>query len=286
MNQIIATNLHAVCGAQEPVSWIEAAGAKIAVMRRGKGFPIVCTHAIGHGARDFEPLANLIGNDFEVIALDWPGQGLSPGDGHSPSAARYSEILVAALDALKLDRVILIGNSIGGAASIIAAAKKPERVAALVICDSGGLVKISAFAKFFVGRMAAFFRAGENGKKWFARAYRFYYRRMVLPRKAATAQRERIIAAGYEMAPLLRQAWESFGAPDADIRRLVPTIKCPVWIAWAKSDRVIPWAMCRAAVRKFPNRKIQLFRGGHSAFLENPESFAKGFRAFAKKALK
>lgn len=286
MNAMALTNLRAACGAQEPVDWIEAAGAKLAIMRRGTGFPVLCTHAIGHGARDFEEFARLASNDFEIIALDWPGQGLSPADGHPPSAAHYADILIAALDALKIDRAILIGNSIGGAASIIAAAKNPARVAALVICDSGGLVKISAFAKFFVGRMAAFFRAGENGKKWFARAYRFYYRRMVLPRKAAAAQRERIIAAGTEMAPLLRQAWESFGQPDADIRRLVPTIKCPVWIAWARSDRVIPWAMCRAAVRKFPNRKIQLFPGGHSAFLENPERFAKGFRAFAKKVLK
>jgi len=285
MNAMTAANFRAACGAQEPVTWIEAAGAKLAVMRRGRGFPVVCLHAIGHGARDFEPLANLIGNDYEIIALDWPGQGLSPADGHPPSAARYSEILTAALDAMKLDRVILIGNSIGGAASVIAAAANPARVTALVLCDSGGLVKISAFAKFFVGTMAAFFRAGENGKRWFAPAFRFYYRRIVWPR-APKETRERIIAAGYEMAPLLRQAWESFAAPEADIRHLVPEIKCPVWIAWARSDRVIPWALCRAAARKFPNRKITLFRGGHSAFVENPERFAKGFRAFAKKALK
>src|SRR6185437_15398709 len=131
-----------------------------------------------------------------------------------------------------------------------------------------------------------FFRAGESGKKWFARAYRFYYRRIVLPRKPAAAQRERIIAAGYEAAPLLRQAWESFGAPDADIRHLVPQIQCPVWIAWARSDRVIPWALCRGAARKFPNRKIALLRGGHSAFLEAPDRFAKAFRAFSRKALR
>lgn len=281
-----ATNFRAACGAQEPVTWIEAAGTKLAAMRRGRGFPVVCLHAIGHGARDFEALANLAGDQFEIIAIDWPGQGLSPPDAQPPSAARYGEILLAALDALNLDRVILIGNSIGGAASIVAAAARPERIAALVLCDPGGLVKLNAFSKFFIGRMSAFFRAGENGRKWFARAYRFYYRRIVLPRKPAAAQRARIIAAGFEAAPLLRQAWESFAAPDADIRHLAPQIKCPVWIAWARPDRVIPWAMCRAAARKFPNRKITFFRGGHAAFLENPERFARGFRAFAKKALR
>ncbi|HUJ03780.1 MAG TPA: alpha/beta hydrolase [Rhizomicrobium sp.] len=280
------TNFREACGAQAPLTWIDAAGARLAVMRRGRGFPVVCLHAIGHGARDFEMLANLAGNEYEIVAIDWPGQGSSPPDGTPPGAAHYADIVIAALDALKIERAILIGNSIGGAASIIAAAAKPERVAALVLCDSGGLVKLNGFAKFFIGRMVAFFRAGEQGKQWFPRVYRFYYRRIVLPRRAARAQRERIVAAGMEMAPLLRQAWESFAAPEADIRRLVPTITCPVWIAWARGDRVIPWMLCRAAARRFPNRRVTFFRGGHSAFLENPERFAKGFRAFAKKALK
>ncbi len=256
-------------------------------MRRGRGFPVVCLHAIGHGARDFEPLANLIGSDFEIIALDWPGQGLSPSDTQPPSAARYGDILIAALDALKLDRVILIGNSIGGAASIRVAADNPQRVAALVLCDSGGLdqdfraSRNSSSAEWSPSSAPA--RTGRNGSR---ALFASITGALVLPRKAAAAERERIIAAGYEMAPLLRQAWESFAAPDADIRHLVPQVKCPVWIAWARSDRVIPWALCRAAARKFPNRKITLFRGGHSAFLENPERFAKAFRAFAKKALK
>ena len=81
-------------------------------MRRGRGTPVVCLHAIGHGARDFEPLAELIGEDFEIIALDWPGQGRSPPDRNSPSAQRYSEILIAALDALQLQAPILIGNPV------------------------------------------------------------------------------------------------------------------------------------------------------------------------------
>ncbi|MBI3677452.1 MAG: hypothetical protein HY243_12640 [Proteobacteria bacterium] len=53
-----------------------------------------------------------------------------------------------------------------------------------------------------------------------------------------------------------------------------------MFIAWARSDRVIPWSVCRKAARRFPVRHIQLFRGGHAAFLENPKDFAKSFRRF------
>jgi 4,5:9,10-diseco-3-hydroxy-5,9,17-trioxoandrosta-1(10),2-diene-4-oate hydrolase len=276
----LSTNFRAAVGAPEPVTWIDAGGTRLAAMRRGKGKPVLCLHAIGHGARDFEPLTNLIGDTFEIVALDWPGQGLSPADDRTPTAAHYETLLKAAMDDLKLDRAILIGNSIGGAAALRLAAAAPERVAALVLCDTGGLVALTPATRFVVLKGAAFFAAGERRARWFARAFRFYYRWMVLPR--APAQTERIIASGYEIAGVLRQAWEGFAQTDADIRELAQRVRCPVFVAWAKSDRVILWSLRAKAVRRFPDVRIQFFRGGHAAFLEDAERFARAFRQFAK----
>lgn len=276
----LSTNFRAAVGAQEPVTWIDAGGTRLAAMRRGNGKPVLCLHAIGHGARDFEPLANLVGDAFEIIALDWPGQGLSPADDKTPTAARYEALLKAAMDNLKLDRAILIGNFIGGAAALRLAASAPERVAALVLCDTGGLAALTPLVRFVVLKGAAFFAAGERHAKWFARAFRFFYRWMVLPR--APAQAERIIASGYEIAGILRRAWEGFAQADADIREMAQRVKCPVFVAWAKSDRVILWSLCAKAVRGFPDLRIKFFRGGHAAFLEDTERFARAFRQFAE----
>jgi 4,5:9,10-diseco-3-hydroxy-5,9,17-trioxoandrosta-1(10),2-diene-4-oate hydrolase len=184
------------------------------------------------------------------------------------------------MDALGLDRAIVIGNSIGGAAALRLAAHAPQRVAALVLCDTGGLVALTPFVRFVVLRGAAFFAAGERGAKWFAGAFRFYYRRLVLPR--APQQAARIIASGYEIAGVLRAAWENFAAPEADIRALVPKVRCPVFIAWAKSDRVIAWSACKKAAQRFPDLRVQFFCGGHAAFLEDAERFARAFRRFAE----
>ena len=221
-----------------------------------------------------------MGDTFEIVALDWPGQGLSSPDDAAPTALHYEEVLRAAMDALKLDRAILIGNSIGGAAALRFAAHASERVAALVLCDTGGLVALTPFARFVIRRKAAFFAAGERHAKWFAGAFRFYYRRIVLPR--ARVEADRIAASGYEIAGLLRAAWEGFAAPEADIRACVTRIKCPVFKAWARSDRVIVWSLCRKAARKFPDVRIKFFRGGHAAFLEDAQRFARAFRQFAK----
>jgi 4,5:9,10-diseco-3-hydroxy-5,9,17-trioxoandrosta-1(10),2-diene-4-oate hydrolase len=268
-------------GAPAPMTWLDAAGARLAVMRRGQGLPVLCLHAIGHGARDFEALAGRIGDGFEIIAIDWPGQGRSP-DGALPSAETYAALVVAALDALGLERAVLIGNSIGGAAALRVAALHSHRVVALVLCNCGGLAPVTPFVRLLIRHFVAFFRAGEEGKRWFAPVFRFYYGR-VLSGRPARAQRERIVAAGYETAPVLRQAWESFARPDADLRALVPRVDCPVWIAWAKSDRIIAWSRSKQAMGGFRNRNITLFRGGHAAFLKDPDRFAKAFAKFMRR---
>ena len=100
--------------------------------------------------------------------------------------------------------------------------------------------------------------------------------------RRAREEAERFTASGYEIAGILRQAWEGFAEPDADIRTLVPRVKCPVFIAWAKSDRIIAWSLCRKAARRFSDARMTFFRGGHAAFLEDAQRFARAFRQFAK----
>ena len=266
-------------GAPDPVTWIDAGGTRLAVMRRGRGDPVICLHAIGHGARDFEPLAARVSGRFEIVAPDWPGQGRSPADGKPPAPAHYASLLLSAMDALGIGRAIVLGNSIGGATALRFAAAHPERVRALVLCNSGGLAALTPFTRFLIGRFAAFFGAGERRKAWFGPAFRLYYANVL---KRAPEQRERIVASGYEIAGVLREAWQGFAEPQADISALASKIACPVWIAWAKDDRILAWSRCKAAAEKFPDVRVALFAGGHAAFLEDPDNFAAAFSAFAQ----
>jgi pimeloyl-ACP methyl ester carboxylesterase len=274
----------AALGAEEPVSHMNAAGSLVAVKRWGAGPPVLCLHATGHGGGDFAALAQRVGGRFEIIAVDWPGQGRSPSDGAPPRAAHYSELVLGLCDALQLRRPFLIGNSIGGAAALIAAHRAPDRFSGLVLCNAGGLAPIDGVARFAIGRMVAFFEAGARGASWFDAAFAVYYRRLVLPRAPARTQRDRIIAAGRLLAPLLAQSWRGFAESDADLRDLAAEIEIPVWLAWAKSDQLVAWGRSEPAARRIPNRTITLFRGGHAAFLEDPDRFAQHFLKFAQAA--
>jgi len=104
---------------------------------------------------------------------------------------------------------------------------------------------------------------------------------MVLPEAAARPQRDRIVAAACETAPVLAEAWASFAEPQADLRALIPRVACPTLFAWASRDRIIPWSRSKAAAETFRDFRVEFFQAGHAAFLEAPDRFAAAFRAFA-----
>ena len=254
-------------------------GVRLAYDDEGTGPALVCLHAIGHGARDFERLRARLSPRYRVIALDWPGQGRSGDDRTPASAARYADLLAGFVHALRLDEWVVLGNSIGGAAAIQFAAKHVRETRAVVLVDPGGLDEVGALARFVTGRMAAFFAAGARGARWFPWAFRRYYG-LVLPGPAARAQRERIIAAAPEIAPILVQAWRSFGQPSADSRALAASLSCPVLVAWAKQDRIIQLGRNRPAIARIAHARLELFPGGHSPFLECPDEFERSLEAF------
>lgn len=271
-------NLRQQCGVQENPLFIEIDQVRLAYTRTGQGRPVICLHAIGHGGRDFESFTDLVHSHFEIISLDWPNHGRSGDDHCPPSAIRYAALLVKFLDQLNIQNPIILGNSVSGAVAMLYAQQKP--VSALVLCDSAGLVPINGLVKGICSLFARFFNAGAQGKKWFARAYRWYYELIVLPSRSAMSQRERIIASGNELAMTLRDAWISFGQPSADLRAIAMQLNVPILCAWASKDRVIPLWMCKPTIRKMRQAQLVQFDAGHSVFLEQPQAFAEHFLKF------
>jgi pimeloyl-ACP methyl ester carboxylesterase len=262
---------------------IDVDGVRLAVARSGKGPPVVCLHAVAHGGGDFAGLAAALAGEFEVIRIDWPGHGRSGGDLQPPTAERYGALLASLIPRLGIAPPILIGNSVGGGAAIHYADRHP--VAGLVLCDTAGLIAITPDVRRICRLFERWFAAGERGRFWFKPLYRLYYRFMVLPGRPAREQRERIIAAGPEMAALLRQAWSSFGRDEADIRHVAQRLDVPVWFAWAKGDKVVALARCRPAIASMKDATLTTFAGGHAPFLEDPERFLGGFRDFVRDKL-
>lgn len=282
-------------GAKEPLRIANPLGLRIAYNDEGPDSPdagaardvVVCLHAVGHGARDFEAFIERARTRYRVIALDWPGHGRSSDDQEPPSVARYSEVLAAFLDSIGVERATFIGNSIGGGAVIRFASEFPGRVRAMILENPAGLDPPDVIAKGAIAGMVRMFRAGEEGEAWFDAAFDAYYR-AVLPSprtSAAREQRTRIVAAGRESASLLRRAWESFAHPSQDLRGLGATISRPVLFAWATRDRFVQLWRSRPAILEYANARIEEFDAGHSPHLETPNEFFVSFERFMREVV-
>lgn len=105
----------------------------------GEHLPVVLLHGISAAAAHYGALlARLVRQVEAVYAVDMPGHGFSdlPHDGlHQQSLTTGMD---ASLDAIPHARVVLVGNSLGGLAAIRYAARRPDRVAGLVLLSPGG----------------------------------------------------------------------------------------------------------------------------------------------------
>lgn len=111
--------------------------------RRGSGSPVlVCLHGAGGTHQHWLFQLYALSSSTRVLAVDLPGHGHSPGPGRS-SIADYSAVLLALLDALELEQVVLAGHSMGGAIALWTALQAPQRVAGLVLAGTGARLAVA-----------------------------------------------------------------------------------------------------------------------------------------------
>src|SRR5689334_18650807 len=119
----------------------------------GSGPPVVLLHAALHDSTDFAPVTESLGKGRRVIALDWPGHGESPLPATPLRAVQFGDLLVEFADRLDLRNAVVIGNSVGGYAACRLALERPERVAGVVLINTGGFTPHTAVTRIFCAVM-------------------------------------------------------------------------------------------------------------------------------------
>lgn len=260
----------------DPVKFVELSVGKIAYTLTGSGPPIVLLPAAGHDRHDFDEVVGRLSQTHQVIAPDWPGWGDStgPAEPRTATAMLYADVLREFVRTLRLENVILVGNSVGGYAATRLALDEPTRVRALVLVNSGGFTPPS-----FVGRNFVRLRGAESFNRltwnWFPGRYtkeRGPGSRRMLERIRASETDTRV--------QILAALWRSFNAREHDLRDRASAIKVPTLLVWGAKDPVIPAAVGRAAARSIPGSRLKLLPTGHVAFVENPALFLETLTPF------
>lgn len=115
--------------------YAETTAGAVHVRRAGAGRPLVLLHSNGHSWHEFAETIELLAESHHVHAWDMPGQGDSDPVHPRTSIAGYADVLVELLDALELERPLLVGCSIGAFIAADAAARHPDRAAGVALVE-------------------------------------------------------------------------------------------------------------------------------------------------------
>ena len=252
----------------------------------GSGPVLLLVHGIGGSLTAWDHVLPLLAQrGAHVVALDLPGHGQS-GKGHGDYSLGALACTVRDLmDHLGLERVVLVGHSLGGGIAMQFAYQFPERCEGLVLVASGGL-----------GREAsAFLRAASlPGSEVVIRA-------LAHPRTvAAIATYGRLLGRvrGRELdlssddglttlrdlrdpdtraafLATLRSVVDSSGQRVSAVGKLSAAAHLPTLLIWGDLDPIIPCEHGRQTAEQLPSSRLVTFPGaGHEPHRFDPERFA------------
>jgi pimeloyl-ACP methyl ester carboxylesterase len=157
---------------------IPVAGGELAAFRYGDPAApaIIAAHGITSHSGAWAPVARALGDRAHLVALDLRGRGRSNALPPPYGTAVHVDDILATLDALALERAILVGHSLGAYIVARVAAEHPERAERIVLVDGGltipGVEKVDpqAFADAFLGpaiaRLRLTFATREAYVEW------------------------------------------------------------------------------------------------------------------------
>ena len=245
------------------------------------GDTIVLVHGFGANKDNWTRIARELTDNFNVYAIDLPGHGESS----KPLDLGYSlEEQVSHLDrileALGINTMHMMGNSMGGGITALYAATYPDKIKTAVLFDPAGILD-------YENEMVGMVLAGDNplipSKAGdFKRLMDFAMEEQpFVPWPILSVMEEKAIA-NQEVNKVIFAAISEVGF-TSDFRNTIKRIEDPVLIVWGKEDRILDYRNGEAFLEAIPGARLEILEGiGHAPMIEAPEESARLFLEFAK----
>jgi pimeloyl-ACP methyl ester carboxylesterase len=248
----------------------------LSTLHAGTGEPVVALHGLGGTKISFLPTAAGLASEFRVIAMDLPGFGDSDKPLGAPYDARYfARAVVALLDSLGLERVHVVGNSMGGRVALEVGLRHPERVRRLVLLSSSlawrrerpwvpllrlvrpelGLLQVAPRG-VIEGIVRRLIPDAESG--WAAAGMDEFLRAYLTPRGRA---------AFYAAA---RHIYLEEPEGERGFWPRLRKLEAPALFVWGRYDRLVPVAFARHVTDALPHAEHLELDCGHVPQLERP----------------
>ncbi|MDX9687643.1 alpha/beta fold hydrolase [Halopseudomonas formosensis] len=263
--------------------FITIMGNRIHYVEQGSGpRTVLLVHGLTGVLQNFTyAMLGELARDCRVIAIDRPGSGYSKRPlRSSASLAVQADVIAGLIDALQLDRPVVVGHSLGGAVALATALRHPDKISALAL--------IAPLSRMPAGGPPGIFASLRIRWHWLRWLFAWT---LMLP--LAARQRERIMqtAFGPEAVPAhfaLRgggaQAMRPSNhiAASRDLVALEPVLprlqegyedlQLPVHILYGWGDRILdPQEQGRVLADQLPKGELELVEGGHMLPLTQPQ---------------
>jgi len=249
----------------------------------GAGPPTLLLHGIGNYGRYWDLFADAVGGRLRLVAPDARGHGESGRPAGEYAPADFTADALAVLDALKIERAVVVGHSMGGLHSINLASRYPGRVRALVIVDASPdpLPAGAERAQRLLTRRPARFRDRAEARAYLERTS---------PNYAAAVYENRLAFAFREENGEL--VWRSdTAALERIMRGRMPTedrwdalarIACPTLVVRGTRSNVLSEEVAEEMVRSLADGRLMELDAGHNVPLDRPRELADATVVLAK----
>jgi pimeloyl-ACP methyl ester carboxylesterase len=289
---------------------IDVRRTAVHVLRSGDavdGTPQLFVHGLGGSATNWIEVLSGFALDGPVLAPDLPGFGRTeppvPGASRVRANARF---LVALLDQLGWDRVVVHGNSMGGLLSVLLAEVAPDRIERLVLVSPALPTRrrrMREMDRMTLKTFAPFFLPGVG-----AAVMRRMYATMT-PDELWEQQLGYIHGDPSRLSPEIRELgianlsygretpWRLPGYVAAaeslvsallnsgDVSRAIDAITAPTLLVWGDRDRLVGWPVIEHTRKQRPDWSLEILETvGHAAMVEDPEGYLEVVRRWSRLA--
>jgi pimeloyl-ACP methyl ester carboxylesterase len=260
----------------------------------GSGPVLLFLHGSGPGVtgwRNFRGVLPTFAAQFRCLVLEFPGFGVSDDFGGHPMITAQAAV-TPFLDALGVDRVDIVGNSMGGGVGINFAINHPDRIGKLVTIGGIGTNVFSPGPSEGIRLLQDFTEDPTRQRLVDWLNSMVYDQSLVTDQLIAerwqlatdeetlTAARRMYGKAAFaQMMAMMRSA--DVPMPWAQMHR----VTAPTLLTWGRDDRVSPLDMALIPMRTIPNAELHVFPNcGHWAMIEAKDAFETTVMSFLTRA--
>lgn len=247
----------------------------------GDGPATLLLHGIGNYGRYWEFFADAAAGRLRLIATDARGHGESgkPADGYAPE--EFVADAVAVLDALAIERSMVVGHSMGGTHAIRLAATHPDRVERLVVVDAGpeAMPEGSQRARRLSLERPERFEYADEALAYLRRTSPGYSEEVYANRMRWLFREDAGDVVWRSSRDALATIMSSSG--HGDLWDALRAIRCPVLLVRGTRSNVLSAEVAKRMMKTLKNGRLIELDAGHNVALDRPKELADAVVEFA-----